>query len=105
MGLKRGSCEQCSCVYVENLTYNEQYSKYSCGKALYDIFLARMIEKGKKEIFLGGGNLEYKKKYGSVEETVYHCVVFRNAVIKFSYISKRKLMSLIQKMYCTIVRR
>lgn len=96
------SCEQCSCVYVENLTYNEQYSKYSCGKALYDIFLARMIEKGKKEIFLGSGNLEYKKKYGSVEETVYHCIVFRNEFLQCVFIIKHKFISIIQSIYCKL---
>lgn len=72
-------------------------------KVLYDIFLARMVEKGKKEIFLGSGNLEYKKKYGSIEESVYHCAVLRIAFIQLFYVTKRKLMSLIQGMYCIIV--
>lgn len=72
------SCEQCSVVYIENLTYDLRYAKYSCGQVLYDIYLTILIQKGYKELFLAGGNLDYKKRYGSVEEPIYNCIVFRN---------------------------
>lgn len=71
------SCEQCPVVYLENLTYDIEYAKYSPGQILYDIYLKRLIEKGKRQIFLLGGKYEYKKRYGSIEETVYNGLVER----------------------------
>lgn len=74
------SCEQCPIVYIENLTYNEKYSKYSCGQVLYDWYLKRLVEKGKEQLFLSGGDLEYKKRYGSTEEFVMNIKVYRNSI-------------------------
>ena len=76
------SCEQCPIVYLENLTYDLEMAKYSPGQILYDLFLERIIEKGKKDIYLAGGKLSYKKRYGSIEETVYNGVVYRNILIQ-----------------------
>lgn len=79
------SCEQCSVVYIENLTYDINYAKYSCGQILYDIYLTRLIKKGFRELFLAGGDLDYKKRYGSVEEPIFNCIVFRSKIEHFFY--------------------
>lgn len=71
------SSEQCECVFLQNLTYDIKYAKFSPGTVLYHHFLGELVKKGKKEIFLGGGELEYKKRYGAEEEIIYRCVIFR----------------------------
>lgn len=91
------SCEQCSVVYIENLTYDLNYSKYSLGQILYDIYLSRLIEKHKRQIFLAGGNLEYKKRYGSVEEETYNCIIFRSKIEEFLYKTKVALRKEVKK--------
>ena len=77
------SCEQCDIVYLDNLSYNPEYSKYSPGQILYSFYLKQLIQKGKVMIYLGGGDLEYKKRYGSIKKTVYDGVIYRNAFWKF----------------------
>lgn len=71
------SCEQCPIVYLENLTYDNLYSKYSPGIVIYDYFLKKMISDKKKQVFLKGGDYEYKKRYGSVEEQIYDGIILR----------------------------
>ena len=71
------SCEQCPNVYIENLTYDTSFSKYSPGQILYDEYLAKLIQKQKKGVYLFGGDYAYKKRYGSIEEVVYDGVVYR----------------------------
>ena len=71
------SCEQCDCVYVENMTYDNTFKEFSPGKQLYHEYLLRLIKKGKKEVFLGGGDHQYKMRYGSVEEQVFDSTVDR----------------------------
>ena len=71
------SCEQCPVAYIENLTYDTRYSKYSPGKMIYHYFLEALIRKGIKELYLSGGNYEYKRHYGSIEEFVYSGVIHR----------------------------
>ena len=95
------SCEQCPIVYVENLTYDLQYSKYSCGQILYDIYLTKLIMKGYKELFLAGGDLAYKKRYGSIEEAIYNGIVFRSKLAEVFYAMRefvhRKIKPLLKK--------
>ncbi len=79
------TCEQCECVYLENITYDMDYSKYSVGFSCYEYCLSKLIEKHKKEIFLGGGDHEYKKRFHSIEETAYSGSVYRNRWIKLKY--------------------
>ncbi len=79
------SCEQCPVVYIENLTYDTQLSNYSPGKILYDEYLKSLIEKGIKEIYLLGGNYSYKKRYSSIEETVYNCIIYKNSFVEKKY--------------------
>ncbi len=79
------SCEQCPIVYIENLTYDTDLSKYSPGQILYDEYLKSLIKKGISEIFLLGGNYSYKKRYASILDTVYNCTVYKNSFIETKY--------------------
>lgn len=75
IGAIRFSCEQCPVVYGENFTYNPEMSEYSLGRYVFYHHLIRMVEKKHPELFFAGGDYEYKKHYGSIEETLYDCVV------------------------------
>lgn len=44
------SCEQGDYVYLENLTYDTTYGKYSPGSVLYGQFLGELIRKKKGRI-------------------------------------------------------
>jgi hypothetical protein len=78
-------CEQCSIAYLENLSYNTQYAKYSPGLQVYEYALTRLIEKKIKTIYLGGGDYDYKRKYKSVEEELCDGIIFRNLYYKAKY--------------------
>lgn len=75
VGAIRFSCEQCPVVYGENFTYNPDMKDYSLGRYVFYHHLIRMVEKKHPELFFAGGDYEYKKHYGSIEETLYDCVV------------------------------
>ena len=79
------SCEQCPIVYIENITYDIVYAKYSPGKMIYHHYLGELVKKGKKELFLSGGQLDYKRHYGSREETIYTGRVFRSVYACIMY--------------------
>lgn len=72
------SCEQGEHVYLENLTYNPEYKKYSLGAILYDEYLKILCQKRKASLYLGWGNQVYKTLYGAVEDTVYTGTIYRN---------------------------
>lgn len=74
-GAIRFSCEQCPVVYGENFTFNPELQEFSLGRAIFMHHLKRMVEKGHPELFFAGGNYEYKTHYGSIEETLYDCVI------------------------------
>ncbi len=71
-------CEQCPIVNGENHAYNPDLQEYSLGKFIFAYSLLRIAEKGYDEIFLAGGDYEYKKHYGSIEETLYDCEIDLN---------------------------
>ncbi|MBQ9232301.1 MAG: GNAT family N-acetyltransferase [Prevotella sp.] len=79
------TCEQCPIVYLENLTYDTELSKYSPGMMAYDMVLERLITKGKKEFFLGGGDYDYKKKYDSIETIVTDGRIYRSFAMRMKY--------------------
>ncbi len=79
------TCEQCSIVYLENLTYNMAFAKYSPGMMAYDLMLKNLIEKGKISLFLGGGDYDYKRKYNSVETVVTEGKIYRSWIIEIKY--------------------
>ena len=73
VGAVRFACEQCPVVYGENFAYNPEMKDYSLGRAIFFHHLIRMVEKKHTELFFAGGDFEYKKHYGSIEETLFDC--------------------------------
>ena len=88
------SGEACSVTLLVNLTYNPSFFKYSPGQVLYYHYLERLIEKGRKTLFLGGGPKEYKRRYGSIEDVTYKGLVFKNKFWWFIYRVQQKIMRL-----------
>ena len=72
------SCEQGDDVYLENLTYDIEFKKYSIGQTLYDYFLNHLIDIKKHRLFLGGGHYEYKNRFSSIETIAYNGEVWRS---------------------------
>lgn len=71
IGAMHFSCEQCPTIYCENHAYNPELRELSLGKFMFIHCLLRMMEKKHEAIFLGGGDFDYKKHYGSIEEEVF----------------------------------
>lgn len=92
------SCEQCPVVYIENLTYNTEYAQFSPGQILYHEYLIALVRKGFREIFLECGDHDYKKRYGSIEETVYDNVIMRNGALLFFEKTLRYVKRAVKKM-------
>lgn len=78
------SCEQGDAVYLENLTYNPKYKRYSLGSILYDEYLKILIQKGKHQLYLGAGHQEYKSYYGAVEQTAYEGTIYHSSLRFFT---------------------
>lgn len=80
------SCEQGSCVYFENTTYDARLSSYSLGTVLYYHYIEKLIEKGKEGLFLGGGQYRYKAMFSSNYIPVtYNCYYYRNFFKNFVF--------------------
>ena len=79
------SCEQCPIVYLENFSFDIQYSRYSPGQQIYEYVMTSLIEKHFKSVFLAGGDYDYKRYYGSIEEQLYDGVIFRNMFQRLKY--------------------
>lgn len=74
-------CEQGTSVYLENLTYDVAFSKYSPGGLLYHECVKRLVTKGKQRFYLKGGPLSYKRHYGSIEQWLTTFKIYRNASV------------------------
>ncbi len=79
------SCEQCPIAYLENFSFDIRYSRYSPGQQIYEYVMSRLIEKKFKRVFLAGGDYDYKRKYGSIEEDLYDGFIFRNKFCQLKY--------------------
>jgi len=79
------SCEQCPIAYLENFSFDIQYSRYSPGQQIYEYVMTRLIDKKFKRVFLAGGDYDYKRYYGSIEEKLYDGVIFRNIYYRTKY--------------------
>ena len=98
------TCEQCADVYLENLSYDSQYAKFSPGMILYVYTLQALIDKGKRSIFLGNGNQPYKMHFNSINTVAYSGKIYKIEVIKvignlFSYLHKYILEKKHEKAY------
>jgi len=79
------TCEQCPIAYLENLTYDLTFSRYSPGLIAYEMVMERLISKGKKVFYLGGGDYDYKKKYDSVETIVTEGKIYKSWPVEIKY--------------------
>jgi hypothetical protein len=79
------SCEQCPIAYLENFSFDIQYSRYSPGQQIYEYVMTRLIDKKFKRVFLAGGDYDYKRYYGSIEEKLYDGLIFRNTLHWMKY--------------------
>ncbi len=73
------SCEQGSSVYLENLTYDVAFAKLSPGSLLYNLYLKCLVKKGKRNLYIKGGPLAYKRHYGSIEQWLTTFKIYRDA--------------------------
>jgi hypothetical protein len=84
-------CKEQDCVYLENISYDTNFSKCSPGIILYENFLEKMTQEGLKVVFLGNGDQPYKTRFGSIEYCTYSGALYRNKEIKFLNTLKRKI--------------
>ncbi len=63
--------------YLENLTYDINYKKYSVGTVLYFNTIKDLINKNKKIFYLGDNNTEYKIRFNGKVINVYTGTVYR----------------------------
>jgi len=103
------SCNQCPYVYCENMAYNQSFQSFSPGKIVYDWYLKELIKEGKRGVFLSGGNLEYKTRYGSKECIVYDLCFYKSQCLYlfFEIICKlpSKIWTVIPENGKTVIRR
>jgi len=97
VGAIRFACEQCPVVYGENFAYNPEMRDYSLGRAVFFHHLIRMVEKKHTELFFAGGEFEYKKHYGSIEETLYDCEIKIEEKKKPAILDRRRVVKKIKK--------
>ena len=71
-------CDTGENAFFENTAFNEKYKKYSVGIVLYHFIVADLIKKGKKKLFLLGGNLEYKRHYNGIQTATYTGHIYRD---------------------------
>jgi len=64
-------------VYLENITYNQEYSKYSVGMVLYYYIISELLNKGYKTLFLSTGTSEYKHRFNGNSTECYNGRVMR----------------------------
>lgn len=91
------SCEQLDGVFLENLSYDILQSHFSPGQVLYDYYLTRLIAKGKKVLYLGGGSYSYKKRYSSTEDYMYSSIVFRNLNCYLRFVIKKLRLKILSR--------
>lgn len=87
------SCEQCPQVYLENLSYDPALAEFSPGLLLYDEYLKLLIGKRARGVYLLGGDYSYKKRYGSIEDSVVNCTVYRDPARNAAKWAERRIRS------------
>ena len=91
------TCEQCSDVFLENISFDPQYSKYSAGIQVYTYCLRELIRSHKHQLCLGIGTHEYKKRFGSISEEVYSGSVYRNQCCHIAFSVQARLKAMLAK--------
>lgn len=71
-------CKVNSTVYLENLSYDSKFEKYSPGFLGYVTFLEELIHQKCKILYLGGGNYSYKRYFGTDVNKAYSGNIYSN---------------------------
>ncbi len=79
------SCEQGQDVFLENLTYAPELEEFSPGFHLYALVLERLVAKGKRSLFLGGGRQPYKSRFGGTEDSCWNVEAYRSPIAALPY--------------------
>ena len=58
----------------------------------YDFYLKELIQDGKKSVFLLGGNYDYKKRYGSIENNVAEYSVLRKGMKSYAKVYGKQML-------------
>lgn len=91
------SCEQCSKVYIENISYDICYRDFSPGKLIYIKYIEALYKKGFRQLYLGGGDYEYKTYYGSTKRECYICTVKRHLLSYLPLFMKKFLKKIMRR--------
>lgn len=90
------TCEQGQNVYLENLSYNPSYQKESPGFLLYSKVVEELIQKGKKEFFLGRKYRDYKQKFDSINTLCFDSIIFRSFPVYLVFICKKAIKKIVR---------
>lgn len=69
-------------AYLENFSFDSELARFSPGYITYVLFLEELIAKKCNLLFLGGGDYEYKKKFGAEERIAYNGLIYREEVFE-----------------------
>lgn len=75
-------CQVGKIVYFENFSYDTDFKKYSPGLLVYKALLEELIKRGCRYLYLGGGDYDYKRRFGAEEYEAYSGTIYRPEVIE-----------------------
>ncbi len=75
-------CQVNNTVYLENFSYNVHMEKNSPGFLIYEMFLEELICRKCTNLYVGGGEYEYKKRFGAEENIAYSGIIYRKEVFE-----------------------
>ncbi|MDR1071318.1 MAG: GNAT family N-acetyltransferase [Rickettsiales bacterium] len=78
-------------AYLENITYNPDFAKYSAGMVLFYHVICELIESGHEQFYLLGGDMEYKRHFNGIMTDTYSCQFSRK------YFSPSLFMSIVAR--------
>jgi len=67
-------------AYLENFSYNNELAQYSPGYLSYVFFLEELITRKCRILYLGGGDYDYKRRFGAEERVAYSGLIYRSTV-------------------------
>ncbi len=73
-------CQVNHTAYLENLSYDTKMEKFSPGFLVYELFLEELIKRRCTHLYLGGGEYEYKRRFGAQVSAAYSGVIYRKGV-------------------------
>ncbi len=95
------TCEQGENVYLENLSYNPLFQKESPGFLLYCKVIEELINKRKKEFFLGRKYRDYKQKFESQNTECFDIIAFRSLFFYITFLIKKVINKISGNKICS----